>query len=227
MRPSWGVPRGSCGLSPWQSPPEPTLPAGTARSRFPLGSWHRVRTGGAGCRREKQVNPGSGTPALQAGAARLQAAQPSVPRGCPICCPLDILHRCPDAGAPGTLGHRALPRDAAGLDCLSGVCLTLSTALRASPGALAYRGWAERAGACEDREIRGRQGRSKPGAEQPRARGQRSHRAQLLAGREDARAAFLQRLPRAARAGRERFAGKFGLWGERFGRAESSPARAL
>ena len=50
---TWVVLRGSCGLSPWQSPPEPALPAGTAsqmgtaHSRFP--DWRgRLLTGEAG-----------------------------------------------------------------------------------------------------------------------------------------------------------------------------------
>lgn len=57
-------------------------------------------------------------------------------------------------GAPG------IRRDAAGLESLSRVCPTLSTALRAPPRALAC--WAERTGACKDGEACGRQGQRNP-----------------------------------------------------------------
>lgn len=73
-RPSWGVPRSSWGLSPWQNPPEPTSTATSPSGPYRGAGLEGTAAGGG------QGSPSSGTlgpsmaPALEADAAWLQGA---------------------------------------------------------------------------------------------------------------------------------------------------------
>ncbi|XP_071613913.1 SAM and SH3 domain-containing protein 3 isoform X3 [Heliangelus exortis] len=105
-RVSRGVPRGSCRLSPCQTPPEPTS---TAHSCFP--AWPGGGTSpswGAG-------DPISGTPQPWVPCGRRQLS-PECPEATPLAAPRTLCNR--------TASHPAPHRDAVGLECLSWPCPT-------------------------------------------------------------------------------------------------------